>query len=69
MGKLKKTHNISRNSSFVSIRKAPAQKHVTDANKSEKLQTPILNIQTLRTIGRVVRAIKDRIQQQSHEDK
>ena len=61
MGKLKKTHNISRNSSFVSIRKAPAQSHVTNTNKDEKVQTPILNIEALKTISRIVRAIKTRI--------
>ena len=58
---MKKSRGRCRNSSFVSIRKAPVQKYATDTNKDEKLQTPILGIEVLRTIGRIVRAVKVRI--------
>ena len=55
-------HEICRNSVFISIRKAAAQKCDTDTSKDEKVQQPILDIEALRTIGRIVRAIKERIE-------
>ena len=58
---MKKSRGRCRNSSFVSIRKAPVRKYGTNANEDEKTQTPILNVEALRTIGRIVRAIKSRI--------
>src|SRR5262249_21746085 len=58
---MKKSRGGCRNSFFVSIRKAPPQKYATDTNKDEKVQTPILDIEALRTIGRIVRAVKVRI--------
>ena len=54
-----------RNSSSVSIRKAPAQKYDTDTNKDENAQTPILNLDTLKVIGRLVQAFKARIESES----
>jgi hypothetical protein len=49
------------NLSSVSIRKAHLQRCATDTNEHEKAQTPTLNIEALRNIGRIVRAIKARI--------
>src|SRR5262249_42619322 len=60
-GKMKKSRGGCRNSFFVSIRKAPLQKYATDTNRHEKVQTPILGIEALRTIGRIVRPVKVRI--------
>jgi hypothetical protein len=37
------------------------QKYATDTNRDEKVQTPVLDIEALRTISRIVRAIKIRI--------
>ena len=59
---MKASSSNVRNSSFVSIWKAPARKYATDASKDEKVQQPILNIEALRTIGRIVRAIQERIE-------
>ena len=50
-----------RNSSSVSIRKAHLQRCATDTNEHEKSHTPTLSIEALQTIGRIVRAIKARI--------
>jgi len=50
-----------RNSSFVSIRKAPAQNVLSDTNEHEKEQRPIVSFEALQAIGRIVRAIKERI--------
>jgi hypothetical protein len=58
---MKMSRNNSRNSSLVSIRKAPLQNVLSDANRDEKAQTPGLDIEALRTIGRIVRAIRTRI--------
>ena len=51
-----------RNLSFVGIRKAPAPTCATDTNQDEKVQQPVLDIEALRSIGRIVRAIKERIE-------
>jgi hypothetical protein len=49
------------NLSSVSIRKAPAQNILSDTYEDEKEQVPVLNIEALRIIGRIVRGIKLRI--------
>jgi len=59
--KMKKNHESCRNLPLVSIRKAPAQKYVTDTNQDEKPQQPILSFEALRTIGCIVQGIKERI--------
>jgi len=59
---MKIDHESCRNLPFISIRKEPAQKYATDAHQDEKLQQPILDIDGLRTIGRIVMAIKRRIE-------
>jgi len=63
--KMKMSHNNSRNSSLVSIREAPLQKYDTDTHKDENAQTPILNLDTLKVIGRLVQAFKARIESES----
>ena len=47
--------------SSVSIRKGPAQNVLSDTNGDEKVQTPVLDIEALRVIGRKVRSIKTRV--------
>jgi len=59
---MKIDHESCRNLSSISISKAPAQKCGTDTNQDEKPQEPILDIEGLRTIGRIVMAIKERIE-------
>jgi len=51
-----------RNSSTASIRKACSRKYATDTSQDEKVQQPILDVEALRTVGRIVRAIKERIE-------
>jgi hypothetical protein len=58
---MKKSRNIGRNSSLVSIRKAPTQNVLSDTNEDQKAQIPALGIEGLRTVGRLVRGIKTRI--------
>ena len=58
-----------RNSFFVSIREGHPQSCDTDTNEDENIYSPILNIEALRTIGHIVRAVKDRIQRESPEGK
>src|SRR5947208_16839097 len=58
---MNKSRSISGNSSFGSIRYAPLSKVLPDANKHEKAQTPVIHIEGLRSISRIVRAIKERI--------
>jgi hypothetical protein len=65
---MKKQASAVRNSSSVSIRKAAIQKYVTDANQREKAQQPILSFETLRSIGRIVRAIRNRIRASPESD-
>ena len=60
--KVKKSRESCENLSSVSIRKATAQKYATDANQDEKPQQPVLSFEALRTIGRLVRGIKERIE-------
>jgi hypothetical protein len=59
---MNKSLNSWRNSSSVSIRKAHLQNVLSDTNEHEKEQTPVVSFEGLRTIGRIVRAIKARIQ-------
>ena len=49
----------------VSIRKGPAQTVLSDTDEDEKEQVPVLDIEALRAIGRIVRNIKTRIGTQS----
>jgi len=62
------SRNDTRNSALVSIWEGPSQSYGTNTNGNEKFQTPVLNIESLRAIGRIVRAIKDRIQREPLED-
>lgn len=57
-----------RNSSSISIRKAHLQRCATDTNEHEKAQTPTFDIEALRNIGRMVRAIKARIDDTNGHD-
>ncbi len=61
-GKMNSSRERGRKSLFISIRKAPAQNLLPYAYKDEKTQTPILSFDALRAIGRIVRAIKKRLQ-------
>ena len=58
---MRKSHKIGRNSSFVSIWKAPAGKVLPDANEHKKAPTPVIGIEALRTIHRIVLAIREKI--------
>ena len=59
---MNKSRNISSNSCFISIRKAPAANVLSDANEHEKAETtPALYLETLRLTGGIVRAIKNRL--------
>lgn len=59
------TRKPGRNSSSISIRKAHPHKYDTDTNRDEKVQTPILNLDALKVIGRLVRTFKARIESES----
>jgi hypothetical protein len=56
---------IGSNSSFVSIRKPPAQNMLPDTNEDQKAQPPILKLEALKVLGRLVRAFKARIESES----
>jgi|SRR6476646_8593203 len=58
---MSKSHKIGRNSSFVSIWKAPAGKESPDANQHKKAPTPVIGIEAHRIINRIVLAIRERI--------
>jgi hypothetical protein len=58
---MERSPNSVGNSSLISIRKAPLQKHATDTNRYEKTQTTTLSLDTLRGLARVIRAIKERL--------
>jgi hypothetical protein len=49
------------NSSLVSIRKAPAQNVLSNANEHEKAQIPTLSLEALRGISRIVRTINGKL--------
>jgi hypothetical protein len=59
------TPKSGRNSSSISIRKAHPQKCDTDANRDEKASTPVLSLDALKVIGRLVRAFKARVESES----
>jgi len=58
---MSKLRNISTNSSFTSIRYAPLSKERSDANKREKGQIPVIDLEALRAIKRIVESIRERI--------
>jgi hypothetical protein len=58
---MKKSRNISGNSSFVSIRYAPSNKVVPNANEREDAEIPVIDIAGLRNITRIVETIKQKI--------
>ena len=55
------SRNTIRNLASVSIQKAHLQRCATDTNEHENTQTPTLDIEALRDIGRILRGIKARI--------
>jgi hypothetical protein len=63
--KMEQSRNTGGNSSSISIRKARSQKCATDTNEHEKLPIPILEIEALRTIGRLVQTIRAKIESES----
>ena len=58
---MSKSRISCRNSSFVSIRKARSKNLLSYANQHEKVQTPVIDIEALRSISQIVRAIRNRI--------
>jgi hypothetical protein len=58
---MERSRTSGENSSSVSIRKAPSQKHATDTNRYENTQTTTLGLEALRALSRIVRAIKERL--------
>jgi hypothetical protein len=50
------------NFAFVSVWKGHSRRCATDSNQDEEVQQHILDIEALRTIGRIVRAINERIE-------
>ena len=64
---MKKSHNIGRNVSSVSIRYARSCNVVSDANENGKVRKQVINIDALRTISRIVLAIQQRIEAGSDE--
>ena len=58
---MSKSPKISRNSSSVSIRYAPSNKELPDANKYEPSEIPVIDVEGLRSIRRIVLTIKQRI--------
>jgi len=55
------TRTPGRNSASVSIRKARSQNLLSDTYEDGKEQVPVLDVEALRAIGRIVREIKRRI--------
>jgi hypothetical protein len=62
------SRNAGKNLSSVRIWEAHLQRCATDTNEHEKSQTPTLIIEGLRNIGRIVRAIKARINDSTGRD-
>jgi hypothetical protein len=58
---MKKSHNIGRNSASVSVRNAPAQIVLSDTDEDEKTQPPIVDIDALKRLAAIARAIKARV--------
>ena len=59
---MKKSRESCKNSSSDSIRRVPSEECATDTSEDEKVQQPVLTFDALRTIGRIVREIKNRIE-------
>ncbi len=57
-----KKHIISSNSSFVSIREGSLKILLPSTDGQEKDETPVLDIDAVSTIARIVRTIKARIE-------
>ena len=55
------SQNAAINSSFVRIRSCSSSKGVPDANEHEQSDAPVIDIEALRSISRIVLAIKERI--------
>jgi hypothetical protein len=55
------TQNTAGNLSFVSIRSAASTQNEQDANNHEENQIPVIDIEALRSIRRIVLTIKERI--------
>jgi hypothetical protein len=58
---MSKARNIGRNSSFVSIPSALSTQKRRDANNHEEIHLPVIDIEALRSIRRIVLTIKERI--------
>lgn len=56
-----KPNTARRNLSFVSIRKGSSKNLLPYTNGQEKDETPVLDIEAVRTIGRILGAIKAKI--------
>ena len=65
---MQRSSNDSRNSSLISIREPHLQNVLSNTNEYEKPQSPSLSIEALRTIGRIVRGIKARIDAANKHD-
>ena len=57
--------NDSRNAALVSIREPHLKRCKPDMSKDEKVKNPILNVDALKVIGRLVRGFKARIESES----
>ena len=55
----------SRNSALVSIREPHLKRYKPNMSKDEKVKNPILNVDNLKVIGKLVRAFKARIEPES----
>jgi hypothetical protein len=58
---MSKSHSFGGNSSFVSIRYASSTQNERDANNHEESHIPVIDIEALRSIRRIVLTIKERI--------
>jgi hypothetical protein len=58
---MSKARSIGRNSSFVSIQSAPSTQKRRDANDHEESHLPVIDVEALRSIRRIVLTIKERI--------
>jgi hypothetical protein len=66
---MKDSRRRVRNSSSVSIRKAPVRRYATDTNEDEKVKIPKVSLAALRTIAGIVRAIKERLEPDPEDNK
>jgi len=57
----------SRNSAFVSIRELHPKRCKPDMSKDEKVKNPILNLDALKIIGRLVRDFQARVESESRQ--